>query len=872
MSSASVSPESGVKLNNSVSVISQAGPSFLQDVSPLEGDINNEGIKIIQENGKITETRTQDPGVIDHSVIPGDELSNQQSLDKTDDVVKTREPLSSGAFKAIQGEQQNTIDEEEETPPSSGIVSPEIEEDESKNGVDLAELAQALEDLKGKQEEESQALNVPAENLANSNLAEVNVNNGEGENLEVVHPERQEEQVEALNVPVLENQPPAIENQEDQPPAPGPEGQRLDAAPAAPAGPVILVEAEGGDGADDIDGADGDADDVDGAAGNNAAGGAGGVAAPGPITNAEVQAIQTRVAAEQQNIAEKSTVEVLQNALTGLEPMKNRVPGGNGQLNVKSHLEKNPDGSYKIETYPMQGSDEIRYKIKATYTITLQDAQGRVVNDNGVPPKPIQVKVERDIYIKTFVKPEDVPFLASKYKDTLVQLAGKNSGDRLEQYDVNNNDALIKQRDFTFSLSKDPQTGLKALSSISTTIPAVPGGAAARPIELKLGAKALKPNTLYVRNLLDTTAGKRKIKRKENVDVHAARFVSGKQVYKTKEEALQHAEYTIEDPQVYARFVEKDLGVHLIQLEDEVQKKQEELKELETAFKKSRYLGLGSKNTPAYEKFLKETFSQKEPDNLKWEKETTDYLELKDRRDEIKVWKRDKEAGLKSDIAAIRGVPLPGEQAAPPISQALQGKIAGLEVGMKEQLEILKAVKRDLTPPQIAKIDDLIRQPNNQDIINELNNNNVDPQVKADIQAALRDQMARIKTYKMLQNLEKEHTDGINKERQLEADESTYQTERDAFNSKLIRLEKGQKDLSALVSRFEALKTGMDNEQDLAKTQLMAKDITPQKIAELKKQAKHYDELIAKLHKEFIEAGAMEELPAAVPQVVIGDQ
>ncbi len=801
-----------------------------------------------------------DSRVDKQSPVPKKKLDEKGEVTKEEDKVIEEEEesdldnLDSSSEKTISSTEQSTSG----TPLSVGTGTNTPEEKESNIAADLSAVAKALEKI----EDKSRVEDPPLPHADNGDIK-----NEEDEDMGIAALFGEDIQVNQNN-----GGPPALED--DPPPPP------LDPDP----GLVIRVEQEeplrnrrrnpakrriAADHAQRANARAQHAARDEAARQARLAGAGGAAAAPAPIGAAQVQPIQAAAAVPQANDP-RSTAGVLQqamNSLKGLIPNDPLV-----STKTTSHLARDPDGSYKIEVYTPTGSDEIRYKIKATYTITLtrKDAQGkdRVVLDNSIPPQAVQVTVERDIYIKTFVKAEDVPFLASKYKDTLIQLAEQNSSGRLGGYNAGNNADLVGQHDFTFSLSRDPQTGLKALKSISTTIPVAPGGA---PIKLELRSKAVRANTLYVRDPLDTTAAdKRKIKRTKNVDLKKVRFVSGKSVYRTKDEALQHAEYKIEDSQDYAHFINKDLDVNLIRLEDEVQKKQAELEALEATFKKSSYLGFRSKNTPEYEEFLTETLSQTEPDNLKWENNQTKFLELTRRRKNIKSWNKLVKVNIEKGIKGIEdALNPPDNRNAEPITPELRADIRGQQLSVKQKLENLKAVKQDLTQDEKNQIDALIAIADDQRdaaLAGDASLHN------AAIRAALIAQDERIKQYSALQTFKKMLSDKADEERDLEADEAQYQAKRDVFNSKLIRLEKGQKDLDALVERLERLKSGAEAgmlaDPNEGKHQLVLKDITAKKIKELDKQATHYKELITKLHHEFRSVGA--NIPLPVAGVVIG--
>lgn len=597
-------------------------------------------------------------------------------------------------------------------------------------------------------------------------------------------------------------------------------------------------------------------------------------AAAAAVPAAAPAAIQVAAVAAIQDAANNDTThfiqEIIKNGIVGLQGL---VAGS--QAEVSSHLETNPDGSGKLETHEMHGSNEVFYKINATYTLTLKDVNGHKIRN--AQNQPIQVTIKRYIAIKTPVEPREALKRASFYKDAMVQLAKNNAANdtagRLSGTDYTdaNRAALLGQRDFTFLPNGE----------LSAVIPAAAAGQRDRTVTLNLAPKyAADSNHRYVRNFTGANTGKAKHK---EIDPESERLASGKKIYQSKAEALKDAQYTIVDNDnlFYKKLItHPKFDYKLFELQDDVKKKEQELKVLEEQFKESRLLGFGSKNKPEFEEFLTETASKYQDDfEARRSKEKTRYLTLEKEKAKLDAWKSTRKPILKagvSELESFLNVTQDGTRNATTelrgLDPRIQQHVGRQQLDIKEKLAGLKAVKNDLTAAQQTKITTLMAL-NDVTAINTELNNNTDP-VNNEIRLALSAQEIRIKTHVAIKEWQDELTEKAGTKQQLQQAEVQSQAKLDVFNQNLIRLENAQKELKSLTSRLSDLRTKADNEiktpVDADRTENCKKimgAITEKRIAELDKQSKKSEDLIVDLRKQLISAG-VKEAPGAV---VVGE-
>lgn len=220
------------------------------------------------------------------------------------------------------------------------------------------------------------------------------------------------------------------------------------------------------------------------------------------------------------------------------------------------------------------------YKLGVSYQINVK-ASGKKVHALSIP------KIRREIFT-TATNPEEAVLAAQDYKETIIDLALKSSGqkvkgrfDRLSKLQGKDEKRAMKQKSFTFHYARDFEGIPTALSTIGVT-------KGKKTIDIEVKSDSHSNDYIYCRDLK-----KQELRR---VKKNTSKTLTGKAIFATEYEALLHAPYRLKEKAPYRRLETSNTFEEQISaIKNDIKKKSIEMERIKEKFIQKPYFSFISK-------------------------------------------------------------------------------------------------------------------------------------------------------------------------------------------------------------------------------------------------------------------------------------
>lgn len=357
------------------------------------------------------------------------------------------------------------------------------------------------------------------------------------------------------------------------------------------------------------------------------------------------------------------------------------------EIIIESELAKGNNGRYETEPFTLPNKpDETFYKTSVTYTFKVKNKG----NGADIPLNGGDISVKRDAFT-TSTTPENALLAASKFKETVIQLALNNAIDgykgRLaglpDKKDQKYN-TVMTQRNFQFNFASD------AAGRTTTALTSIQVGTHKLNLDVD-------PKTKSYRYVYDIDSGELERIGKNETKVKKANqtFV----YFDTEEEAFINIKPVIKNDDFFDRLERssKSIEQHIEEIKEDIKKKELEFAEIKSMFIKKPLIRLFStegKSTKQFEEYLADlTYdSQSKIDEKQLSLNKQFFIQTKKGLDEyISRVGQDQEKDLKILEELVKPNSQPSEEA----NKIIDKIVAAHQLPNKDVDQIIQTVKMD---------------------------------------------------------------------------------------------------------------------------------------------------------------------------------